>query len=56
MYPTPMDAIRELEPHRVGNEACPGARDFCARLLTLPTHAALHDEAAEAVVAILSAC
>ncbi|MEZ4330507.1 MAG: aminotransferase class V-fold PLP-dependent enzyme [Myxococcota bacterium] len=55
MYPTPMDAIRELEPHRVGDEACPGARDFCARLLTLPTHSALRGRAAT-VVSILSSC
>lgn len=37
-YPTPLGAIRALAPHLAGDAACPGARAFCDRLLTLPTH------------------
>lgn len=54
MYPTPLDAIRALEPHRIDSEACPGAKSFCDRLLTLPTHADLGPARAEAVVRILA--
>lgn len=55
MYPSPMDAIRALEPHRAGTETCPGARVFCERLLTLPTHPGLRGRRVDAVVAILAA-
>lgn len=43
MYPTPMDAIRELAGARVDGAPCPGAKAFCDRLLTLPTHAGLRE-------------
>jgi dTDP-4-amino-4,6-dideoxygalactose transaminase len=41
MYPTPLGAIPGLAPHLVGDTRCPGAERFCARLLTLPTHAGI---------------
>lgn len=54
MYPTPMDAIRALAPHRVEDQACPGAQCFCDHLLTLPTHADLGPARAEAVLEVLA--
>lgn len=54
MYPTPMDAIRELAPHRIEDRACPGAKHFCERLLTLPTHADLGPARAEAILEVLA--
>ncbi len=50
MYPTPIDAIRALGPHRIDDRACPGAKKFCERLLTLPTHSDLWPRRADAVV------
>ncbi|HEY8154139.1 MAG TPA: DegT/DnrJ/EryC1/StrS family aminotransferase [Myxococcota bacterium] len=38
MYPTPLDLAPGLAPYLEPGPACTGARDFCARLLTLPTH------------------
>lgn len=53
MYPTPLSEIPALLPHLVGDVHCPGAQDFCARLLTLPTHAALRGRRLDEVVRIL---
>jgi perosamine synthetase len=53
MYPTPLDAVPALKPHLVGKTDCPGARDFCARLLTLPTHAGMHPRRVDQLVRIL---
>jgi dTDP-4-amino-4,6-dideoxygalactose transaminase len=47
MYPTPLGAIPRLAPHLVGDARCPGAADFCARLLTLPTHARVGEASVE---------
>lgn len=55
MYPSTLDAIPALRPHLVGEVDCPVARDFCARLLTLPTHAGLTDARLEEVVQALGA-
>jgi len=54
MYPTPMDAIRALAGQRVDDRDCPGAKRFCERLLTLPTHADLVPARLEAIVGILA--
>lgn len=56
MYPTPLDEIRALAPHRIDAGACPGAKSFCDRLLTLPTHEDLGPARIEAVVGILARC
>lgn len=40
-YPTPLDEIEALRPHLVGDPASAGAREFSARVLTLPTHSGL---------------
>jgi len=53
MYPTTLDEISALRPHLVGETHCPGAREFCARLLTLPTHAGMHERHLEALVGTL---
>jgi hypothetical protein len=37
-YPTPLDEIEALRPYLVGDAASAGAREFSARVLTLPTH------------------
>lgn len=55
MYPSPMDAIRALVPHRADHEDCPGAQAFCDRLLTLPTHPGPGDRRLDAVVERLAA-
>lgn len=53
MYPGTLDQIDVLRPHLVGEQRCPGARDFASRLITLPTHAGLDGRGAEAVLRIL---
>ena len=54
MYPSPIDSIRALLPHRTDETPCPGARDFCDRLLTLPTHPGLFPARLEEVVRVLA--
>ncbi len=54
MYPTPMDRIGALALHRTDTEPCPGAEAFCARLLTLPTHAGLFPWRMDEVVKVLA--
>lgn len=53
MYPSPLDEIAALRPHLVGRTDCPGARLFCARLLTLPTHAGLTQRRVDELVQCL---
>jgi perosamine synthetase len=50
LYPSSLDCLEALAPERVGDDPCPGARDFAARLLTLPTHAGLHSQHVEEIV------
>jgi perosamine synthetase len=50
MYPTSLEKIAALHPHIVGETHCPGAQDFCARLLTLPTHAGLTRPRVDALI------
>lgn len=44
MYGRSLDVLEPLARHRAGEGACPGAREFAARLLTLPTNEALGPE------------
>jgi perosamine synthetase len=53
MYPTPLGEISGLRPHLVGETGCPGADDFCGRLLTLPTHAGLRGRRLDKLLALL---
>jgi dTDP-4-amino-4,6-dideoxygalactose transaminase len=53
MYPTPLDEIAALRPHLAGSTDCPGARDFCGRLITLPTHAGMHRRRVDKVIEII---
>jgi dTDP-4-amino-4,6-dideoxygalactose transaminase len=41
LYPSSLARIQALQPHLVGSTECPGADEFAARLLTLPTHPGL---------------
>lgn len=55
LYPTPLDAVPALRPALAGPGAdgeggFPGARDFCARLLTLPTHRGMRGARVSAAV------
>ena len=54
MYPTPLGEIPELRPHLVGETRCPGAEDFCGRVLTLPTHAGMRERRLDQVLEILA--
>jgi perosamine synthetase len=40
-YPVPLDQVEALHTHLVGDPASPSAREFSARVLTLPTHRGL---------------
>ncbi len=53
LYPSPLDDIERLQPHRVGGADCPGAHAFAARLLTLPTQAGLRRRHVDEVVRTL---
>jgi dTDP-4-amino-4,6-dideoxygalactose transaminase len=53
-YPAPLTDVPALRPHLVGDAACPGARDFAARVLTLPSHAGLDARRAERVSEVLA--
>jgi len=53
MYPDPLDRIPALVPHLAAGADCPGAREFCARLITVPTHAGLRGRRLDALVAEL---
>lgn len=53
MYPAPLGRIAALRPHLIGDADPPGARDFAARLLTLPTHAGLRGARLERAIAAL---
>jgi len=55
MYPTPLGEIPDLGPHLVGETRCPGAEDFCRRVLTLPAHAGLGARRRDWVLKILTA-
>jgi len=47
MYPGPLECVKALQPHRVGESETPGARQFADRLLTLPTEKTLEGERLE---------
>jgi dTDP-4-amino-4,6-dideoxygalactose transaminase len=55
MYPTPLQAVPALRPHLVGETDCPGAQNFCARLITLPTHAGMRARCVDELVRTLRA-
>jgi dTDP-4-amino-4,6-dideoxygalactose transaminase len=40
-YPVPLDQVAALRAHLIGESALPGAREFSARVFTLPTHKGL---------------
>jgi dTDP-4-amino-4,6-dideoxygalactose transaminase len=54
LYPTALDAVAALAPHRTDTDPCPGARRLAARLLTLPLHGRLVDGAWEATLSELA--
>ena len=53
LYPSSLDRLEKLEPHRVGAAPCPGAHEFASRLLTLPTHAGLRARHVDEIVRTL---
>jgi len=53
-YPAPLDQVEALRPHRVGEVPCAGAREFSARILTLPTHTGLRARDAQQVIRVLA--
>lgn len=54
MYPATLDAVDGLSAHLRPGPAHPGARDFCARLLTLPTHAGMTARRIDRIGAVLA--
>jgi hypothetical protein len=56
MYPSALDGIGALKPRLAAKPETPVAREFAARLLTLPTGAALSGERLEFALRILSEC
>jgi perosamine synthetase len=54
LYPSPLDRVDELRPHRAGDAPCPGAHEFASRLLTLPTHAGLRGLQVDQIVRTLA--
>jgi hypothetical protein len=53
MYPTPLELAEGLAPFVEPGPACLGARSFCARVLTLPTHGRWSQRQREAVLSAL---
>ena len=53
LYPSSLDALAALAPHRVGEGACPTARTLATRLLTLPTHCSLPRDQEDRLLAAL---
>ena len=53
MYPASLDVLPELRSHLVDARECPGARDFAARVLTLPTHGGLRGARFEQALEVL---
>ncbi len=53
MYPGPVDRIPALAAHLADAPVCLGAREFCARLITVPTHAGLRASHVEALISEL---
>jgi dTDP-4-amino-4,6-dideoxygalactose transaminase len=53
MYPNTLDRVADLLPQLAGEVACPGAHEFCSRLLTVPTHAGLRGRRLDELVAQL---
>ena len=53
MYPTPLELAAGLAPYLEPGPPCLGARSFCARLLTLPTHGRWSQRQREAVLLAL---
>lgn len=53
MYPSSLDDLSALVPHLASKPCVPGAREFAARLLTLPAGSALRGERLEVVLRAL---
>jgi dTDP-4-amino-4,6-dideoxygalactose transaminase len=53
LYPSSLDRVEDLRPHLVGSTDCPGAQEFAARLLTLPTHGGLREVQHREIVSTL---
>lgn len=53
MYPSPLECLKALQPHRAGTSETPGARQFADRLLTLPTEKTLRGERLEFAIETL---
>ena len=53
MYPTPLELAEGLAPFVEPGPPCVGARGFCARLLTLPTHGRWSQRQRDAVLSAL---
>lgn len=53
MYPSPLDRVQALHPHLVGSSSFPGAHEFAARLLTLPSHEGLDPRDIEEILEVL---
>jgi len=56
MYPASLDRVPALRPRLIGSLEMPGARDFAARLLTLPTHAGVSAGWQERILSTLERC
>ena len=53
-YPTPLDQIEALRPNLVGDPALAGAKEFAARVFTLPTHRGVRKRDAQSVIRVLA--
>jgi len=53
-YPSSLDDVAALVPHRAGSGPMPGARDLAARILTLPTHGRLRRRRLDEAIGILA--
>ena len=53
-YPVSLDQVEALRAHLVGDSVCSGAREFSARVLTLPTHRRLRARDLEIVIRTLA--
>jgi len=54
LYPTALDEVAALQPHRADADPHPAARELAARLLTLPSHPGLESSLRRRVVEALS--
>jgi dTDP-4-amino-4,6-dideoxygalactose transaminase len=53
-YPSALDAVPDLSPHREGDDPLPGATRLASCLLTLPTHGRLRGRRLDVAVGILA--